>query len=154
MFVAAYRNTENGIVHKAGLTAGEIISNANAKAARIAAGIIATAHDKAEQIIAEAVEKAARILSPDNDEVVPVPNLIRFVAEKHGVPYSAVTGCSRSEVIVEIRHEAMALVYSRRPDLSLPQIGKFFGGKDHTTILHAVRKLGVHRTPHQERQQP
>jgi chromosomal replication initiation ATPase DnaA len=39
----------------------------------------------------------------------------------------------------------MAAAYQQRPDLSLPQLGKMFGGRDHTTILYAVRKAGAYR---------
>ena len=39
------------------------------------------------------------------------------------------------------RQIAVYEVYKQRPDLSFPQIGRIFGGRDHTTILHAVRKM-------------
>ncbi len=52
---------------------------------------------------------------------------------------------SRSKHIVAARQEAMYRVRKERTDMSLPMIGRVFGGKDHTTILHAVRKIEAQR---------
>jgi hypothetical protein len=41
----------------------------------------------------------------------------------------------------------MSRIYEERGDISLPEIGRFFGGRDHTTVLHAVRKLGQLNRP-------
>jgi chromosomal replication initiator protein len=141
MFVAAYRNTERGITRKFSHETEAIITKARAEAG----AIIAEARQEAEKIVEYARDRANRILAPEANERIPVPELIGFVAAKHCISYDTITGDSRTGPIVNIRHEAMALVYEKRPDLSLPQIGKFFGGRDHSTILHAVRKLGVHR---------
>lgn len=69
--------------------------------------------------------------------------LLRAFAMKHGVAEDALTGRSRARFVVALRHEAIAIVALARPDMSLPRIGKVFGGRDHTTILHAMQKMGV-----------
>jgi chromosomal replication initiator protein len=46
----------------------------------------------------------------------------------------------RSRIIARPRQIAMALAKELTP-LSLPDIGEAFGGRDHTTVLHAVRKI-------------
>lgn len=42
---------------------------------------------------------------------------------------------------VMIRHIAMYLVHVERPDISYPAIGRWFGGRDHTTVMFAVKKI-------------
>lgn len=58
-----------------------------------------------------------------------------------GVLLSDVRGVRRLRRIVDARQYVMYRLYAERDDVSLPMIGRFLGGKDHTTILHAVRKL-------------
>jgi chromosomal replication initiator protein len=50
------------------------------------------------------------------------------------------TGASRSRVLVTARQIAMYLC-RELTDLSLPKIGQAFGGRDHTTVMHADRKI-------------
>ena len=50
------------------------------------------------------------------------------------------TGASRSRVLVTARQIAMYLC-RELTDLSLPKIGQSFGGRDHTTVMHAERKI-------------
>lgn len=57
-----------------------------------------------------------------------------------GVSWKEVQGIRRQRNLVIPRRLCMYQVAEQRPDLSLPRIGKIFG-RDHTTILHAVRKL-------------
>jgi len=57
-----------------------------------------------------------------------------------GVSLAEIRGSLRHSSIVEPRQLAMYEVQRQRPDLSYPAIGRFFH-KDHTTVLHAVRKI-------------
>lgn len=59
----------------------------------------------------------------------------------HGVTIAEINGASRNKREVFPRHVMMYIVRKERPDLSLPMIGRFFGGRDHTSILFAVNKV-------------
>jgi hypothetical protein len=65
--------------------------------------------------------------------------LAMAVAKKHGVKYSDLKSPRRQKHLVMARQEAMWLIRKECPGLSLPAIGRLFGGKDHTTVLHACR---------------
>ena len=63
----------------------------------------------------------------------------------HTATYFAVSvddlcGQSRTHVLVTARQIAMYLC-RELTDLSLPKIGQLFGGRDHTTVMHAERKI-------------
>lgn len=64
--------------------------------------------------------------------------IIEKVAEQHHITYAALIGPSRRAEIVRTRQEAMWTV--RKIGIwSLPAIGRAFGDRDHTTVLHGVR---------------
>jgi hypothetical protein len=65
--------------------------------------------------------------------------LAMAVAKKHGLKYSDLKSPRRQKHLVRARQEAMWLIREECPGLSLPAIGRLFGGKDHTTVLHACR---------------
>lgn len=65
-------------------------------------------------------------------------DIIRLTAQQHGVTTTDVMGPRRQRAMVAARHEAIWRVSVAFPDMSLPQIGRVFGGRDHTTILHAI----------------
>ena len=69
-----------------------------------------------------------------------VGDIVLEVAQQHGFRVEEITGASRNAELVRVRHEAMWKARQERPDLSLPQLGRLFGGRDHTTILHGVRR--------------
>ncbi|NBV95859.1 MAG: chromosomal replication initiation protein DnaA, partial [Actinobacteria bacterium] len=61
-------------------------------------------------------------------------------ANYFGVTLDDLTGVSRSRTLVTARQIAMYLC-RELTDLSLPKIGQQFGGRDHTTVMHADRKV-------------
>ncbi len=61
-------------------------------------------------------------------------------SEYFGLTVDDLTGQSRSRVLVNARQVAMYLC-RELTDLSLPRIGQAFGGRDHTTVMHADRKI-------------
>jgi hypothetical protein len=61
------------------------------------------------------------------------------VARKHRMPVKDILSSRRSRPIVAARHEVFWRCW-KETALSLPQIGRLLGGKDHTTVLHGLRK--------------
>lgn len=57
-----------------------------------------------------------------------------------GVKFSDLIGPSRRDQFVIARHEAMYAIWNELR-ISFPSIGLFFGGRDHTTVLYAVKKI-------------
>lgn len=73
-------------------------------------------------------------------KTVTVENIQKTVAEYHNIRLADLSGTSRSRSIARPRQVAMALA-KELTSKSLPEIGKAFGGRDHTTVLHACRKI-------------
>ncbi|MGC7560764.1 chromosomal replication initiator protein DnaA [Pasteurella sp. PK-2025] len=74
------------------------------------------------------------------DKLITVENIQKTVAEYYRIKVSDLKGKSRSRSIARPRQLAMALS-KELTNRSLPEIGKNFGDKDHTTVLHACRKI-------------
>ncbi|NKB78554.1 hypothetical protein HED49_03165 [Ochrobactrum daejeonense] len=72
-----------------------------------------------------------------------VRDIIERVIAGTEFTYEDIIGKRRTKDLVPFRHRAMADCVAIRTDLSLPTIGRLFGGRDHTTVLHAARKMGV-----------
>lgn len=74
-----------------------------------------------------------------------IRQIVEDVAERHGFLTTELLGPRRFKSLSRARFEAMWLVRQERwPDgrhvYSLTQIGDFFGGRDHTTALNAIRR--------------
>lgn len=65
--------------------------------------------------------------------------IIKECADKHGVTVAQITGETRIILVARARHEA-AFRMATELDMSLPQIGRRLGNRDHTTALHSIRK--------------
>lgn len=63
----------------------------------------------------------------------------QIVAHLYGCELSHLRGASRAQREVVARHHAMFVVKQLFPYMSLPQIGRMFGGRDHTTVIHALK---------------
>src|SRR6266545_1553212 len=80
-------------------------------------------------------------LFPDEgSHEVSVPIIMAETASYFGVTIEDLTGSSRSRLLVTARQMAMYLT-RELTDLSLPKIGQAFGGRDHTTVMHASQKI-------------
>lgn len=66
--------------------------------------------------------------------------LMEVTARETGVSMDELVGPSRLKEVVSARHLAMWRIAMSRPDMSLPQIGRLFGDRDHTTVLHGIRR--------------
>ena len=86
-------------------------------------------------------EHVLKDLIPDGEEMPINPALIMSeVANYFGVTVDDLCAGSRTHVLVTARQIAMYLC-RELTDLSLPKIGALFGGRDHTTVMHADRKI-------------
>ncbi len=104
-------------------------------------------HQTADLPLAEMV---LRDLIPDDFDVRITGQLIMAqVAAFHNITVDELVGHSRTHTLVNARQVAMYLC-RELTDLSLPRIGQLFDGRDHTTVMHAVRKIregmAEHRT--------
>jgi chromosomal replication initiator protein len=76
----------------------------------------------------------------DEGPQISIERIQELVCERFSVTHAELTGDRRSQNIVYPRQVAMYL--SRElTDSSLPKIGKEFGGRDHTTVIHATSKI-------------
>ena len=73
-------------------------------------------------------------------KLVTIENIQKTVSEYYRVRLADLSGKSRSRSIARPRQVAMALA-KELTGKSLPEIGQAFGGRDHTTVLHACRKV-------------
>src|SRR5882724_1495484 len=80
---------------------------------------------------------------------VSVENIQRIVADYYKIKVSEMYSKKRSRMVARPRQVAMALA-KELTHLSLPDIGDAFGGRDHTTVLHACRKIADLRTSNAE----
>ncbi len=88
----------------------------------------------------ELTKEVLRDLLKEPKRLITVDFILRCVAEEFGVSLQEIKLKRRNKNIVLPRQIAMYL--SRElTELSLPEIGDFFGGKDHTTVLHSYNKI-------------
>ncbi|MDQ1648286.1 MAG: chromosomal replication initiator protein [Frankiaceae bacterium] len=86
-------------------------------------------------------EVVLRDLIPDAaDNEITAAGIMSATSDYFGVTMEELCGSSRSRSLVTARQIAMYLC-RELTDLSLPKIGTLFGGRDHTTVIHADRKI-------------
>jgi chromosomal replication initiator protein len=86
-------------------------------------------------------EEVLRDFIPDGSgPEITADQIMASTADYFGVSLEDLRGHSRSRVLVNARQVAMYLC-RELTDLSLPRIGQAFGGRDHTTVMHADRKI-------------
>lgn len=64
---------------------------------------------------------------------------IMLCCAEEGLKYADITGDCRRRYLAWPRQRFMWLMRKAKPSLSLPEIGRRFGGRDHTTVIHALR---------------
>ncbi|MCB1685910.1 MAG: chromosomal replication initiator protein DnaA, partial [Pseudomonadales bacterium] len=102
--------------------------------------VIANARFTGCRISIEQVKRALRDLLAIQDRQVSIDNIQRTVAEYYNIKISDILSKRRNRTIARPRQVAMALA-KEVTNHSLPEIGEAFGGRDHTTVLHACRKI-------------
>jgi chromosomal replication initiator protein len=102
--------------------------------------IIANAHFTGKPITLDFVKDALRDLLALQDKLITIENIQKTVAEYYKVKVADLLSKRRSRSVARPRQMAMALA-KELTNHSLPEIGDAFGGRDHTTVLHACRKI-------------
>ncbi|AFI87679.1 chromosomal replication initiation protein DnaA [Aggregatibacter actinomycetemcomitans] len=99
---------------------------------------------KGEPITIDFVRETLKDMLALQDKLVTVDNIQRVVAEYYRIKVSDLKSKNRSRSVARPRQVAMALA-KELTNRSLPEIGKSFGDRDHTTVLHACRTIAGFR---------
>lgn len=86
------------------------------------------------------MREALRDLLALQEKLVTIDNIQKTVAEYYKIKVADLLSKRRSRSVARPRQMAMALA-KELTNHSLPEIGDAFGGRDHTTVLHACRRL-------------
>jgi len=102
--------------------------------------VIANAHFTNQAITLDFAKDALRDLLSLQDRLVSIENIQKTVAEYYKIRVHDLLSARRTRSITRPRQIAMSLA-KELTNHSLPEIGDAFGGRDHTTVLHACRKV-------------
>ncbi|GDY26433.1 chromosomal replication initiator protein DnaA [Agarivorans sp. Toyoura001] len=102
--------------------------------------VIANANFTGRAITIDFVREALRDLLALQEKLVTIDNIQKTVAEYYKIKVADLLSKRRSRSVARPRQLAMALA-KELTNHSLPEIGDAFGGRDHTTVLHACRKI-------------
>ena len=102
--------------------------------------VIANSKFTGEAISNEQVRESLRDLLAIQDRQIGVDNIQKTVADYYKLRLADLHSKTRTRSIARPRQVAMALA-KELTNHSLPEIGNAFGGRDHTTVLHACRKI-------------
>lgn len=102
--------------------------------------VIASAHFTGRAVDIDLIKESLKDLLALQDKQVSMDNIQRTVAEYYKIKMADLMSRRRSRSVARPRQVAMALS-KELTNHSLPEIGDSFGGRDHTTVLHACRKI-------------
>ncbi len=102
--------------------------------------VIASAHFTGSPINIDLIRESLKDLLALQDKLVTIDNIQRVVSEYYKIKMSELLSKRRTRSVARPRQVAMALA-KELTNHSLPEIGEAFGGRDHTTVLHACRKV-------------
>ncbi|OIQ75045.1 chromosomal replication initiator protein DnaA [mine drainage metagenome] len=111
--------------------------------------ILAYARFSGQDVTIGLAKDALKDLLSLQNRQVSVENIQKTVADFYKIKVADMYSKKRPASIARPRQIAMYLA-KELTHKSLPEIGELFGGRDHTTVLHAVRKIGLERTKLQE----
>lgn len=111
--------------------------------------VLAYARFAGREISVELCREALRDLLAIQSRLVSVENIQKTVADYYKIKVSEMYSKKRSRNVARPRQVAMALA-KELTQLSLPDIGEAFGGRDHTTVLHACRKIALLKSTNSE----
>lgn len=102
---------------------------------RVLAHASMTAQPLSQELIAEVIPKTSR-----SQTAMPIEEIQQRVASSFGVSRAELVGSTRAATPVRARQVAIFLT-RELTDLSLPQIGRLYGGRDHSTVLNSIRRV-------------
>jgi len=102
--------------------------------------VIANANFTGRDITLDFVREALKDLIAAQDKRINIENIQKTVAEYYKIKVSDLLSKRRNRSVARPRQVAMTLG-KELTNKSLPEIGDLFGGRDHTTVLHACRKI-------------
>ena len=102
--------------------------------------VMASAHFMGRRIDIPLIRESLKDLLALQSKQVSIDNIQRIVAEYYKIKISDILSKRRSRSVARPRQVAMALS-KELTNYSLPEIGEAYGGRDHTTVLHACRKV-------------
>jgi chromosomal replication initiator protein len=102
--------------------------------------VLAYARFSGQELSIDLCREALRDLLAVQNRQVSIENIQRTVADYYKIKVAEMYSKKRSRNVARPRQVAMALA-KELTQLSLPDIGEAFGGRDHTTVLHACRKI-------------
>lgn len=101
---------------------------------------IAWANFTQRPITIDAIREALKDLLASYDHLLTIENIQKIVAEYYNIKIADLKSKSRSRSVARPRQMAMALA-KEFTQHSLPEIGREFGGRDHTTVMHACKTI-------------
>jgi chromosomal replication initiator protein len=107
--------------------------------------VVAYARFSEQELSVDLCREALRDLLAVQNRQISIENIQKTVADYYKIKVSEMYSKKRSRNVARPRQVAMALA-KELTQLSLPDIGEAFGGRDHTTVLHACRKIAELRT--------
>ena len=106
--------------------------------------LIATAEFKREEITIEFTKETLKDLISLQERLITIENIQKSVASYYKIRVADILSAKRDKSVTLPRHMAMAIA-KEVTSHSLPSIGDAFGGRDHTTVLHACKKIAALR---------
>ena len=92
------------------------------------------------EITLEVAQECLADILRTNDRKISIDDIQRKVAEHYNIRLADMVGPKRARNVARPRQIAMYLA-KQLTSRSLPEIGRRFGGRDHTTIMHGIRKI-------------
>ena len=111
--------------------------------------VLAFARFSGRELSVDLCREALRDLLAIQHRQVSIENIQKTVADFYKIKVSEMYSKKRSRNVARPRQVAMALA-KELTQLSLPNIGEAFGGRDHTTVLHACRKIALLKSTNSE----
>ncbi len=88
----------------------------------------------------EIAKQQLKILEEHQERILSIHDLAEIVAQNYKVPIGDIRGKTRNKQVTLLRHLSMYLC-QRHIKTTLAEIGEYFGGRDHTSVMHAIEKI-------------